>query len=228
MQKSNSDPIEKEINGEPEWTVIWLHGLGADGNDFLPIISELNLNDDVGVRFIFPHAPYRPITVNGGMTMRGWYDITSLDRNGNQDEDGILQSVGDLRKLIDRELDRGIPQNKIIIAGFSQGGAIAIYTALTLASELGGLIALSTYMPLEKKFTDLAKNSNKLQSSKLPIFFAHGSYDPVIPLSYGEKTKSFIEQFGYTVDWNEYPIEHSVSQREIKDIGQWISRVLEL
>ena len=200
MQKSNSDPIEREINGEPEWTVIWLHGLGADGNDFLPIISELNLNSDIGVRFIFPHAPYRPITINGGMTMRGWYDIMSLDRNDNQDEDGIHESVGYLRRLIDRELDRGMPQSKIIIAGFSQGGAIAIYAALTLTSELGGLIALSTYMPLEKTFIDLAKNSNKIQSSKLPIFIAHGSYDPVIPLGYGEKTKLFIERFGYTVD----------------------------
>ena len=226
MQKSNSDPIEREINGEPERTVIWLHGLGADGNDFLPIISELNLNSDIGVRFIFPHAPYRPITINGGVTMRGWYDIMSLDRNDNQDEDGIRESVGYLRGLIDRELDRGIPQSKIIIAGFSQGGAIAIYAALTLTSELGGLIALSTYMPLEKTFIDLAKNSTKIQSSKLPIFIAHGSYDPVIPLGYGEKTKLLIERFGYTVDWHEYPIEHSVSQREIKDIGQWISGVL--
>ena len=166
MQKSNSDPIEREINGEPEWSVIWLHGLGADGNDFLPIISELNLNSDIGVRFIFPHAPYRPITINGGVTMRGWYDIMSLDRNDNQDEDGIRESVGYLRGLIDRELDRGIPQSKIIIAGFSQGGAIAIYAALTLTSELGGLIALSTYMPLEKTFIDLAKNSTKIQYSK--------------------------------------------------------------
>ena len=225
MSQDEFDTIEMEINGEPEAVIIWLHGLGADGNDFVPIVNQLNITRSKGVRFVFPHAPYRSVTINGGMTMRAWYDVMTLDRNGVQDEIGIQKSSTFLEELIQREYDRGIAYNKIIIAGFSQGGAIAIYTSLRYPKKLGGLIALSTWMPLEEKIkSELGKDNS--QPSTLPIFLAHGEYDQVIPFEFGEISKNLIEKVGFKVSWNSYPIEHSVSQQEISDIGSWLSEIL--
>ena len=225
MSQDNFDTIEMEINGEPEAVIIWLHGLGADGNDFVPVVKQLDIIRNKGVRFVFPHAPYRSVTINGGMTMRAWYDVMTLDRNGIQDELGIQKSSTFLEELIQREYDRGIAYNKIIIAGFSQGGAIALYTGLRYPKKLGGLIALSTWIPLEEKIkNELGKDNS--QPLNLPIFLAHGEYDQVIPFEFGEISKKLIEKFGFKVNWNSYPIEHSVSQQEISDIGLWLSEIL--
>ena len=225
MSQDNFDTIEMEINGEPEAVIIWLHGLGADGNDFVPVVKQLDITRNKGVRFVFPHAPYRSVTINGGMTMRAWYDVMTLDRNGIQDEIGIQKSSTFLEELIQREYDRGIAYNKIIIAGFSQGGAIALYTGLRYPKKLGGLIALSTWIPLEEKIkNELGKDNS--QPLNLPIFLAHGEYDQVIPFEFGEISKKLIEKVGFKVNWNSYPIEHSVSQQEISDIGLWLSEIL--
>ena len=226
-EKNNNQTIEKEINGNPLGSVIWLHGLGADGHDFEPIVNELDIPEKLGIRFVFPHAPYRSITINGGMNMRAWYDVKSLDRKGAQDEQGIRQSGSFLEELIDQENKRGIPHNRIIIAGFSQGGAIVLHTALRYPRRLGGLIALSTWLPLESTFEEEVVNNKNSQPSDLPIFLAHGKYDPVIPFDFGLESKYLIEKNGYSVNWHEYSIEHSVSQQEIKDIGCWISKVMQ-
>ena len=226
-EKNGNEAIEKEINGNPLGSVIWLHGLGADGHDFEPIVNELDIPEELGIRFVFPHAPYRPITINGGMNMRAWYDVTSLDRKGDQDEQGIRQSSSYLEKLIDQENKRGIPHNRIIVAGFSQGGAIVLHASLRYPQRLGGLIALSTWLPLELTLEEEVANNKNSQPLDLPIFLAHGKYDPVIPFDFGLESKSLIEKNGYSVNWHEYSIEHSVSQQEIKDIGCWISKVMQ-
>jgi len=218
--------IETEINGTPSATVIWLHGLGADGSDFEPIVPQLEIPKILGLRFIFPHAPLRSITINGGMTMRGWYDVMSLNRDGAQDEEGIRQSTLILESLIERERKRGIESNRIIIAGFSQGGAIAIHTALRYPKKLGGLLALSTYLPLESSLKNEVVENERSQPRDLPIFLAHGQYDPVIPFDAGKKSGLILEEMGFPVSWNEYPMDHSVCQSEIKDIGLWISKNL--
>ena len=226
-EKNGNEAIEKEINGNPLGSVIWLHGLGADGHDFEPIVNELDIPEELGIRFVFPHAPYRPITINGGMNMRAWYDVTSLDRKGDQDEEGIRQSSSYLEKLIDQENKRGIPHNRIVVAGFSQGGAIVLHASLRYPRRLGGLIALSTWLPLELTLEEEVANNKNSQPLDLPIFLAHGKYDPVIPFDFGLESKFLIEKNGYSVNWHEYSIEHSVSQQEIKDIGCWISKVMQ-
>ena len=222
----NSEVIEKEINGIPTATVIWLHGLGADGSDFEPIVPQLKIPVDLGLRFIFPHAPFRSITINNGMTMRAWYDIMSLDRTGVQDEDGIRQSALMVESLIEKENKRGIESERIIIAGFSQGGAIALHSALRCPQRLGGLLALSTYLPLEFTLKNDVIENEKSQSRELPIFLAHGQYDPVIQFNFGVQTRIMLEEMKYSVLWNEYPMDHAVCQDEIKDIGLWISKIL--
>jgi|TARA_B100000767_G_C19708531_1_gene511692 phospholipase/carboxylesterase len=222
----NSEVIEKEINGIPTATVIWLHGLGADGSDFEPIVPQLKIPVDLGLRFIFPHAPFRSITINNGMTMRAWYDIMSLDRTGVQDEDGIRQSALMVESLIEKENKRGIESERIIIAGFSQGGAIALHSALRCPQRLGGLLALSTYLPLEFTLKNDVIENEKSQSRELPIFLAHGQYDPVIQFNLGVQTRIMLEEMKYSVLWNEYPMDHAVCQDEIKDIGLWISKIL--
>ena len=223
---NKNEVIEKEINGTPTATVIWLHGLGADGSDFEPIVPQLEIPKNLGLRFIFPHAPLRSITINGGMTMRAWYDVMSLDRDGTQDEEGIRQSTLMLESLIEREKKRGITSRRIIIAGFSQGGAIALHTALRYPKKLGGLLALSTYLPLESTLNSEVIENDKSQPRDLPIFLAHGQYDPVIPFDAGKLSRLKLEEMQYSVLWNEYPMDHSVCQNEIKDIGVWISKNL--
>ena len=202
---------------EPQGSVIWLHGLGADGHDFEPIVPQLQLPAEFGLRFVFPHAPMRPVTINAGMTMRAWFDIKSLDRDGQADAAGINESVGLLEELIRREQDRGIDASKIVLAGFSQGGAIAIHAALRSKQELAGLMALSTYLPLASDIED--------EVLKLPTFMAHGTFDPVLPIELGRESADFLRARGLDVEWHDYPMAHAVCTEEIDDIRRWLQTV---
>lgn len=216
--------VEFQTGREPDCSVIWLHGLGADGHDFEPIVPELRLPASMQVRFVFPHAPERPVTINGGMSMRAWYDILTLDRNGPQDEAGVLESGQLLEQLIEREHQRGLDYARIIVAGFSQGGAIALHTALRFKQRLAGVMALSTYLPLSQNFaTEVAAGTVALE---IPIFMAHGSLDPMLPIDLGQSSRRLLEQAGYRVEWHEYAMGHSVCAEEIADIRRWLIAVL--
>lgn len=212
-----------EISTAPlcEYSVIWLHGLGASGHDFEPIVPELSLLDRPGVRFIFPHAPVRPITVNGGAAMRGWYDITSMDfGERQQDTAGIRESTAHVNALIDAEIDRGIPAANILLAGFSQGGAIALFTALTSTHRLGGVMALSTYLPIQEAVqTELTEHAKQL-----PVFMAHGQFDDVIQIQHAEQSHTVLTEQGITVEWHSYAMAHSVSSEEVADMSTWLKR----
>ncbi len=217
--------VEIDADGAADGSVIWLHGLGADGHDFEPIPAELALNGQPDLRFVFPHAPVRPVTINGGMSMRAWYDIFSLDRDGPQDEPGIRESGRLLVELIEREHERGVPYDKIVLAGFSQGGAIALHTALRFSHRLAGLMALSTYLPLQSKIEVEVVLADGTQSRELPVFMAHGAHDPMLPMSLGEHSRDVLTAAGFTVDWRDYPMEHSLCVEEIADIRQWLKSI---
>ena len=214
------ETVEVEPPSEPIGSVVWLHGLGADGHDFEPIVPELRLQE-LPLRFVFPHAPVRPVTINGGMAMRAWYDIISLDRNGAQDEDGIRASSGVLDALIEREIERGIDPSKIVVAGFSQGGAIALHTALRATHKLAGLLALSTWLPLSHTLQSEVSS----QAASLPIFLAHGTQDPMLPIDFGHESRATLESLGFEVEWHEYPMGHGVCPQEIGDIRSWLMGV---
>lgn len=208
------------ITGDnPAGSIIWLHGLGADGHDFEPIVPELNLAAGMPLRFVFPHAPVQAVTVNGGMTMRSWYDILSFDSDGRADRDGVLRSSAMLEGLIVREIERGIEPTRIVIAGFSQGGAVAMHTALQTRHNIAGLMALSTYLPLPED----AKNA--VSRKDLPIFMAHGSFDPVLQMDWGRASADKLIEVGYSVDWHEYPMAHAVCPQEIADISHWLTGI---
>jgi phospholipase/carboxylesterase len=213
------DGLELQTGAEPKAAVIWLHGLGADGHDFEPIVPELGLA--MPVRFVFPHAPIRPVTINSGMRMRAWYDILQLG-GGPEDEAGVRASQRLLASLISRETDRGIAPGKIVLAGFSQGGAIALQTALRHPQRLAGILALSTYLPLAKTLEKEASAAN----SDLPIFMAHGRSDDIIPLERAQAARKHLEALGYPVEWHEYPMAHSVCAPEIGEIAAFLTRVL--
>lgn len=200
-------------------SVIWLHGLGADGHDFEPIVPALDLGRDHGIKFIFPHAPLRPITINGGMVMRGWYDVRAPDLTRQEDEAGIEESNDIMERYIEKEIDSGIPSERILLAGFSQGGAVALYCGLRYPKPLAGILALSTYLPLQQRLSKEMSDANK----KTPIFMAHGSVDPLIPLHQGETANRQLRDAGYEIEWHTYPIPHAVSPDEISDIGVWIA-----
>lgn len=211
--------IEVETGEHARFAVIWLHGLGADGSDFEPIVPELGLAPDAAVRFVFPHAPHIPVTCNGGYVMRAWYDIISLDSAGRRiDEAGIRRSRAAVAALIEREKQRGMPASRIFLAGFSQGGAVAYTAALTCPEPLAGIIALSTYIPLPRLLVDEAAEANRT----IPIFAAHGSEDDVVSLELGLRARDFLVGQGYRVDWHEYPMPHSVCLPEIKAVGRWL------
>ncbi len=203
---------------QPKTSVIWLHGLGADANDFVPIVEQFDLLNQYKVRFVFPSAPMRNITVNGGMRMRGWYDIAELDLARREDALGIQDSAYLLGLLIEREKALGIPYEHIILAGFSQGGALALHTGLRYPQPLGGIIALSCYLPLSKTFLEERNTANQ----RTPIFMAHGLFDPIVPLVMGELARNQLEELNYKVSWKTYPMPHTVLPEEIEDIGQFL------
>jgi phospholipase/carboxylesterase len=219
------ETVEIETGREPVGSVIWLHGLGADGHDFGPIVPELGLPGRLPLRFVFPHAPVRPVTINAGMSMRAWYDVASFDRSGPQDEDGIRASAAMLEGLVAREQERGIPHERIVVAGFSQGGAIAMHMALRFPHRLAGLLALSTWLPLGESLASEVAGNEAAQPRDLPIFLAHGSFDPMLPLGLGIESRAALERLGFTVEWHEYPMAHSVCAAEIVDIGAWLAGV---
>lgn len=205
-------PATIEINpsgGEPNTTVIWLHGLGADGNDFVPIVERFR--STASVRFIFPHAPKRFVSINGGMLMRAWFDIRKIDLLSDVDKDGLEDSRAMVEALMEREASRGI--SRIILAGFSQGGALALYTGLRSTKTLGGIIALSSYLPYE---------TQELSAKACPVFLAHGLFDPVVPIHLGQSAKTQLESLAVPVDWHTYPMEHTVVNEEIEDIDQFL------
>ncbi|NJD33428.1 MAG: carboxylesterase [Betaproteobacteria bacterium] len=211
--------IEIETAAMPRYSVIWMHGLGADGSDFEPVVPELGLDGGPGVRFIFPHAPHIPVTCNGGYVMPAWYDIVSLDANSRTvDEAGILASRQAIRRLIERENQRGVPCARIFLAGFSQGGAVAYTTALTHPERLAGVIALSTYLPVQKLIEAEATAVNEA----VPILAVHGSDDDVVSPALGIRARDFLTRHGYGVEWHEYPMPHSVCLEEVRDIGRWL------
>lgn len=220
------ETVEIETGGKPPiGSVIWLHGLGADGHDFEPVVAELRLPDELPLRFVFPHAPVRPVTINGGMTMRAWYDIFSLDRDGPADEVGIRASAELLDALIDRERERGIQADRIVVAGFSQGGAIALHGALRYPERLAGLMALSTYLPLQQFFKTEVLDSQVAGGIDMPIFMAHGSFDPVLPMDGGRASANLLIKSGRKVEWHDYPMAHGVCPDEISDIRAWLLSV---
>jgi phospholipase/carboxylesterase len=200
-------------------SIIWLHGLGADGHDFEPVAHELNLPN---TRFILPHAPYRPVTINNGYVMRAWYDLFDLGPGSRQDEEGIRLAQLQIEALVVREEARGIAPNRIVLAGFSQGGAIALHTALRYSRHLAGLLALSTYLPLKSVLAHEAHEANR----QLPIFMAHGSFDEVISLDVSKASLDVLNQQGYTVDWHEYAMGHSICAEELADIRTFLGNVL--
>ncbi|WP_432720153.1 alpha/beta hydrolase [Jeongeupia wiesaeckerbachi] len=215
--------VELETAPHPQASVIWLHGLGADGNDFVPIVPELGLPDGLAVRFLFPHAPYMPITCNNGYVMRAWYDIIHFDSiSRHADIDGVLASVEQIRALISAENARGVPSERIILAGFSQGGAIAYTAGLTNAEPLAGIIALSTYLPAPQLIDAASTQINR----HTPVFAAHGSHDPVVPVALGEAAAQCVSALGNPASWQTWPMQHSVCPPEIQAIGQFISQRL--
>src|SRR5438132_10569972 len=214
------DAIEIETGRNPTAGVSWLHGLGADGNDFAPIVSELRL-PKAAIRFVFPHAPVRPVTINGGMRMRAWYDITD-GANRREDERGVRASQVLIEALIGREKERGTKAGRLVLAGFSQGGAIALHTGLRHPERLAGIMALSTYLPVADTLAAEASAANR----EVPIFMAHGLDDPLIPIERARISRKLLESAGYRVEWHEYPMAHSVCAEEIADISSWLRRML--
>ncbi len=217
------DTIELETDQNVEFSVIWLHGLGASGHDFEPIVPELKLPNRPGVRFIFPHAPVRPITINGGASMRGWYDIDSLVFTEREhDDEGIDGSVQHVNELIEHEIGRGIPAHQIILAGFSQGGAIAYNAALASEYQLGGVMALSTYLPMSSERLAMVGEQRK----SLPMFIAHGQQDDVINIEYAEQSVEKLKAAGFNPEWVTYPMGHSVNLEEVRAVSNWLRHLL--
>ncbi|MBK7470091.1 MAG: dienelactone hydrolase family protein [Betaproteobacteria bacterium] len=214
--------IELETRPDPDAAVIWMHGLGADGNDFVPIVGELELPEDLGIRFIFPHAPMRPVTINGGMVMRAWYDIVGSDLTNRGDEAGIRDSQARVERLIAREVARGIAASRLVLAGFSQGGVIALQAGLRHPERIAGIMALSTYLALPQALAAEAHPAN----SDVPIFMAHGTADPMIRLDWADASRRALQAQGYAIEWHTYPMQHSVCIEEVGDLDAWLARVL--
>lgn len=212
---------EIETGELPEYVIIWLHGLGADGNDFVPIVDQLNLPLNKSIRFVFPHAPERPITINNGYVMRAWYDIKDSNFNASEDELGIRHSQKAIEALIEREIESGIATERIIVAGFSQGGVIALQVGLRYAKPLAGILALSCYLSLSESLVVEVNRRNLA----IPIFMAHGIGDDVIPLSYAVRSKEMIKTVGCMPEWHDYPMAHGVCNQELHDISRWIQAV---
>jgi len=212
------DAIEIETGKNPKASVIWMHGLGADGNDFVPMVPELDL-PDVPIRFVFPNAPVQPVTINGGMRMRAWYDISDSAIR-REDEHGVRASQALIEALMAREKERG--STSLVLAGFSQGGAIALQTGLRQPERIAGIMALSTYVPIAEKLATEASSANR----DMPIFMAHGTHDPVITFARAQQSRDLLQSLGYSVEWHQYPMPHSVCAEEVRDIGAWLKQAL--
>jgi len=215
------DAIEIETGPQPQASVIWLHGLGADGSDFEPVVAELDLPARP-IRFVFPHAPMQPVTINGGMVMRAWYDVLGDDLARREDAAGVRESQRLVGRLIEREEARGSAAEHIVLAGFSQGGAIALQTGLRHARRLAGIMALSCYVPIADAVAAEAHAANRAT----PVFMAHGLHDPIVPVALGRRSRDLLAALGYPVEWHEYPMPHSVCAEEIDHCGAWLRRVL--
>ncbi len=212
--------IERETAADPTFSIIWLHGLGADGNDFAPIVPELVAPSWPALRFVFPHAPVQPVTINNGMPMRAWYDIVGFDLNARQDEVGMRASFAEVEALIAREHERGVPSERIVLAGFSQGGAMALAAGLRHPEKLAGIVVLSAYLPLPATLAAERSSAN----DATPIFWGHGTADPVVVLQRGVESHTLLQSLGYTVDWHTYPMPHSVCAEEIADLRRWLGQ----
>ncbi len=213
--------IEIETKPKPSHAVIWLHGLGADGNDFVPVMKQMKL-PRLGIRFVFPHAPMRPVTINGGFVMRAWYDIAHQELAFKEDERGLRESQRLIEDMIARENKRGIPSSRIVLAGFSQGGVITLQVGLRQAKRLAGLMALSAYLPMSPTI-EVERNA---ASNPVPIFMGHGIADNIVPLALGTMSRDSLIKLGYEVEWHQYPMPHSVCPEELVDISAWLKRVL--
>jgi phospholipase/carboxylesterase len=216
------ETIEVQTGPKPDAAVLWLHGLGADAHDFEPIVPELVRPGERAWRFVFPNAPIRPISINGGARMRAWYDIRSLDRTLAEDAAGFRDTDAKIRELIAKEIGRGIAADRIVLAGFSQGGAVSLYTAPRLAERLAGVMALSCYLPLQDEFSEKRAAAN----DATPIFMAHGQEDQMLPIGMGLESRDFLKNHGYTVEWHAYPMAHAVCAAEIADIREFLFRIL--
>ena len=216
------DTVEQDTGPNPQWTVLWLHGLGADGHDFAPIVPELVRRSWPAIRFVFPHAPVRPVTINGGMHMRAWYDITSFefgDLAQRADRAGVAESVAQVEALIAREAERGIPASRMLLAGFSQGGAVTLAAGIARKTPLAGLISLSTYLPMTAEQAQAALQPG---ANAQPLFMAHGLFDPVVPVAAGDASTKTLRGLGFDVAWQHYPMQHQVCGEEIRALGEWI------
>jgi phospholipase/carboxylesterase len=214
--------VEIEPQGKATAAIIWMHGLGANAHDFEPIVPHLQIPPELGLRFVFPNAPQRPVTINGGYVMPAWYDILSMSIDRSEDATGIRESELAIQALIQREQARGIANERILLAGFSQGGAIALHTGLRYPESLGGILALSCYVPLAQTLPEERHAANQ----SVPIFMAHGQFDDVVPLSLGQRSAELLRQQGYQPEWHEYPMRHEVNMDEISAIGAWLRRIL--
>jgi phospholipase/carboxylesterase len=216
------ESIEIETASGPTGSVIWMHGLGADGGDFAPVLPALGLTPGLALRFIFPHAPMRPVSINAGFVMRAWYDVRHPDLSQMEDDAGLQESERAVVALIHRERSRGVPPGRVVLAGFSQGGALALHTGLRHGERLAGILALSTYLPL----SDRVEQERHRANAGVPVFMGHGVADPVVPFVLGASSRERLAALGYPVQWHQYPLPHSVSWDEIADVGRWLSAVL--
>ena len=214
------ETVEHQTGPAPQWSIVWLHGLGADGNDFAPIVPELVRSGWPALRFVFPHAPVRAVTVNNGVRMRAWYDIRNFDFDQRADETGVRESIAQVEALIVREGERGVPPERVILAGFSQGGAIALAAGVRREAALGGIVALSTYLPMMSTTAAEATRAGLAT----PVFMAHGKQDPVVPASLGERSRDALQALGMAIQWHGYAMPHSVCADEIHDLGDWLQQ----
>ena len=214
------ETLEHATGDDPRWSVVWLHGLGADGNDFVPIVPELLRPDWPAIRFVFPHAPVRAVTINGGARMRAWYDIRDMDLANRADAEGVEESVAQVEALVAREAGRGVPPARVLLAGFSQGGAIALAAGIRRHEPLAGLVALSTYLPLGAATLRTMDVAARAQ----PMFMAHGMHDPVVPYTAGKRSRDALRDAGFAVDWHAFPMAHQVCAEEIAALSAWMTR----
>lgn len=218
------ETVEHETGPQPGWTVLWLHGLGADGHDFAPIVPQLVRPGWPALRFVFPHAPVRAVTINNGMRMRAWYDILEMNLANRADSAGVEQSLAQVDALIAREAGRGVPASRLVLAGFSQGGAVTLAAGLRRAAPLAGLVALSSYLPLAPAALARLPEDTPAAAIAQPLFMAHGQHDPVVPFGAGQASAARLRELGFHIDWHAYPMAHQVCAEQIHDLGEWLSR----